>query len=393
MTVVKILAVDDEPLILQSYLKILTSGAKDSTVRSLDALAKELLDGKPSKPSSSPWERTFAVTTVQQGEEALQAVSEAVAMGNPFAVVFIDMRMPPGIDGLETAKRMLMVDGNLEIVIVTAYSDRTRTELAEALGEARFLYIQKPFHPDELLQTAQSLSARWELAREQERLDRDKEIFARNMSHELRHPLQVVLGICDTLLSCEMEEAQRQQFIRDIHSEAQRLAELVEKLRMINQLDSEPSLEMQAVELKELTERVVRLLKPEAKKKHLQLTCEAPEDIPLVRGDESSLMQILINLVVNAIHYTETGSVCIRLTPKEHRVLVEVQDTGVGVAASEQKAIFRKFYRVPKQALKVRGHGLGLSIVQDLLQGHGSTIAVESNLGQGSCFFFDLFIA
>ena len=111
----------------------------------------------------------FQVTTVNQGLLALEEASKAINYGNPYLIATIDMRMPPGINGLETAKRLIEIDPSIEIVIVTAYSDTSRMSMAKELGDGRFLLLKKPFDPDELTQIVQFLANR-----------RDKEIRSEN---------------------------------------------------------------------------------------------------------------------------------------------------------------------------------------------------------------------
>ncbi len=334
------------------------------------------------------------MTTALQGQEGVAAVEEAKGRDDPFALAFIDMNMPPGIDGRETAKRILAIDGEMQIVFVTAYTERTREEIADGIGHRRFFYLKKPFDAEEIHQMAESLALRWELDREREQLDREKEIFIRNMSHELRHPLQVILGVCDTVLNCEMDDERRNQFIRDIETEARRLTKLTENLRATKETAYRSQLHNpNPINLDEIIDQVVRLLSAEAEKKGLGLRRDGSGVERKVLGDANGLVQVLINLVVNAIQYTEQGAVVIEAKREGGRIRVSVRDTGVGIAPSEQQTIFQRFYRVQDQARKVRGHGLGLSIAQEIVLAHGSRIEVDSEPGKGSRFYFGLPVA
>lgn len=157
-----VLIIDDDPKILEAYQSILNSSGT--------AYGQKL---NIFKDQSYPDEHRviqngdktiFRTTTVQQGEEGVKAVSSAIAGGSPYALVFIDMRMQFGIDGLETAQRILAIDPQIEIAIVTAYSDKSLQEMDRKLGENRFLLLKKPFDRDELMQMAQFLTFRWKLA-------------------------------------------------------------------------------------------------------------------------------------------------------------------------------------------------------------------------------------
>jgi two-component system sensor histidine kinase ChiS len=125
--------------------------------------------------------------------QGVEEVSSALRQSDPFAIAFIDMRMPPGIDGLETAQRILNVDPHIEIVILTAYSDTSLQSLAQHLGDSRFLLLKKPFDPDELTQMAQFLTFRWEIGQ----LNRAYERFVPKEFLELlnkKHITQVRIG-------------------------------------------------------------------------------------------------------------------------------------------------------------------------------------------------------
>lgn len=379
----KILVIEDEPEILKIYHKLLISFSQIS----------QNLTKKGEPPHATVEDQTqFEVTSANQGELGVQEVEVAKAMGDPFALAFIDMRMPPGIDGLETAERILAIDPNIEIVIVTAFSDRPRRDLVRALGKSRFLFLKKPFHPDELIQMAQLLTFRWQIQRERGLLDREKEMFASNMSHELNHPVHVILGVCSTLLNCEMSREQQMQFIQDIETETRRLGQMAQQLRTLADLGKTPqgSVEKQPLDLIPLVDRIVRLLRSDAEKKQLSLTREGDAPLPNVLGSEDQLGQVFLNLVSNAINYTNSGSIQIILKQQDNHVAVSVRDTGVGISQADQQLIFRKFYRVKSQALKVRGHGLGLSIVKSLVEEHQSQLTLTSKLGKGSCFSFQL---
>ena len=154
----KVLVIDDDPGILGTYQTVLSPSSDSAN------LADELFTDGPQIPSSSNRNIPFAITTVQQGLDGVQAVSSALAQGSPYAVVFTDMRMPPGIDGMETAKRIIAIDPDTEIAIVTAYSDHSLKELDDVLGQNRFLLLKKPFDSDELIQMAQFLTFRWKLS-------------------------------------------------------------------------------------------------------------------------------------------------------------------------------------------------------------------------------------
>lgn len=390
MKLSRILVIDDEPEIRKSYHKILSNYDHDDS-DDLEDLARDLFEEPEDFSASLLEEHHFEVVTAAQGLEGVGLVKQSVARKSPFSVAFIDMRMPPGMDGLETAKQIIEKDPNIEIVIVTAYADRSRKSISEAIGGHRFFYLKKPFDSDELIQLAEGLTLRWHMTREREVFEEEKRIFISNMSHELRQPLQVILGVCETLRTCEMEASRREAFLLDIETEARRLRQLAEGFRTIQQLEEDTLiLPFTNFDMNKAVDNVIRLLGKEAFQKKLYLEHEKGSDSLHVAGDENSLTQVLINLIVNGIHYTKEGGVTVQTQVDGDHVEVSVSDTGVGIPESEQEAIFKKFYRVPQYAIKIRGHGLGLTIAMEVVQAHGSVIEVESTPGEGSRFSFRL---
>lgn len=160
----RILVVDDEPAMLDSYRRSFAP-ARGQEGAALDAMAAELFgDEVATVPDDAP---AFALTYLQQGLDAVAEVERALAAGEPYAVAFIDVRMPPGIDGRETARRIRALDRDVNIVIVTGYSDFSPLEIAKVAGPAdKIFYVAKPFEVAEVVQTATALAARWRVDRE-----------------------------------------------------------------------------------------------------------------------------------------------------------------------------------------------------------------------------------
>ena len=162
----RILIVDDEPAMHDSYRRSFApAGAADTDA--LDAMAAELFgDGDANPPRTRPT-TDLALTHAMQGLDAVGLVSQAIRAGDPYAVAFIDVRMPPGIDGKETATRIRALDPDINLVIVTGYSDFSPIEISKVAGPAdKIFYIAKPFEVAEVAQMAAALSHRWQLDRE-----------------------------------------------------------------------------------------------------------------------------------------------------------------------------------------------------------------------------------
>jgi diguanylate cyclase (GGDEF)-like protein len=157
----RILIVDDEPAMHDSYRRCFAPAKPDVA---LSALAAELFGDDAPEPDAAP---AFEFTHCDQGLDAVAAVERGQAEGRPFAVAFIDIRMPPGIDGRETARRIRALDGQVNLCIVTGYSDFSPLEISRAAGPAdKIFYIAKPFEVAEIQQTATALAERWRADRE-----------------------------------------------------------------------------------------------------------------------------------------------------------------------------------------------------------------------------------
>ncbi|WP_066651103.1 MULTISPECIES: putative bifunctional diguanylate cyclase/phosphodiesterase [Sphingomonas] len=155
----RILIIDDEPAMHDSYRQCFAPASGGT----LDAMAAELFgdDDTPAPADDAP---EFALTHAMQGLDGVAEVEKARVAGDPFAVAFIDIRMPPGIDGRETAKRIRALDPDINLVIVTGYSDFSPIEIAKVAGPAdKIFYIAKPFEVDEIVQTATALTKRWQI--------------------------------------------------------------------------------------------------------------------------------------------------------------------------------------------------------------------------------------
>jgi len=181
----RILIVDDEPGMHQSYRQCFRRAGGDQG-HALDAMAAELF-GDEAAPAAAEEPAGFETVHCMQGVEGVEAVAAGLARGERFAVAFIDVRMPPGIDGKETAKRIRQLDPDINLVIVTGFSDFSPLEISRAAGPAdKIFYIAKPFQAEEVVQTAIALSHRWEadraLAAAMTRLEEQKAELAANES-------------------------------------------------------------------------------------------------------------------------------------------------------------------------------------------------------------------
>jgi two-component system phosphate regulon sensor histidine kinase PhoR len=227
---------------------------------------------------------------------------------------------------------------------------------------------------------------------EVERLNRIRQDFVANVSHELKTPLTSVRGYAETLLEGGLEDlAHREEFVRIIRDQATRLQDLVEDLLSLAELERpDARLRLETFDLRAAAERQVAAFQDRAAQVGLALRTEPGEPTNVV-ADRGRVEQVLANLLDNALKYTERGSVTVAVGEGEGFAWCEVRDTGPGIAAPDRERIFERFYRVDKARSREKGGtGLGLAIVKHILALHDGVIDVQSSVGRGSTFRFEL---
>ncbi len=223
------------------------------------------------------------------------------------------------------------------------------------------------------------------------RLEKIKSDFVLNVSHELRTPLTSIKGYADTIDEGSLSEENR-HYLTIIRRNTERLINIVGDLLTLSKLEErEFALSLEPVALPFLIERVLKLFEDQARSKGFSLKMEAPEDLPPVLGDPFKLEQVFINLLDNAMKYTDAGGIAITVALSGDEVIAKVSDTGTGIPQEHIPRIFERFYVVDKsRSKKMGGTGLGLSIVKHIVLLHNGTVRVESAAGKGSAFIVSL---
>ncbi|MEO0085941.1 MAG: ATP-binding protein [candidate division WOR-3 bacterium] len=207
-----------------------------------------------------------------------------------------------------------------------------------------------------------------------------------NVSHELRTPLTAIRGFVETMEETATPDTAR--YLEVIRRHTDRLTNLVQDLLILSELEErEPRLEVEKVDLRPLVAGVLAMFEGSAAAKGLTLALKAPEEEFQVNGDRFRLEQVFINLVDNAVKYTERGGVTVTLAREVSVVRAEVEDTGIGIEASHLPRLFERFYVVDKsRSRSAGGTGLGLSIVKHIVLLHRGDITVSSTPGAGTRF-------
>jgi two-component system phosphate regulon sensor histidine kinase PhoR len=226
------------------------------------------------------------------------------------------------------------------------------------------------------------------------RLENLRREFVSNVSHELKTPLTAIRAYTETLLEGAIDDGEHnRRFVARIDEQAHRLHVLILDLLQIARLEAEQDVfDIHAVAVKEVIQLCLEQQQALAESKEVVLTAEVPGAQLHVMADEEGLLQILNNLVNNALNYTPLGGrVIVHCGASSAGVRIQVEDTGCGIPEEHLPRIFERFYRVDKaRSRELGGTGLGLSIVKHLVQVFGGTIEVHSQLGKGSVFSVEL---
>ena len=225
-------------------------------------------------------------------------------------------------------------------------------------------------------------------------LDRLKTQFIANMSHELRTPLNSIIGFSRVILKGidgPLTEAQRQD-LTAIHNAGQHLLGLINDILDLSKIEAgRMELQFSEVDMREIIRGVMSTAVGLTRDKPIELRQEVPEDLPPVWADPQRARQVLLNLVSNAVKFTDQGFIAVRAWADESFVTIAVQDTGIGIPKEKQEEIFQEFTQVESGTTRrYGGTGLGLAIARRLVELMGGRIWVESEVGKGSTFFFTL---
>lgn len=292
---------------------------------------------------------------------------------------FEDLLGAHGVEG-RTLWELVRAPRLIELVQEARSTGERRSEEV-AWGEGWLLCtVQRMAGQEELIVSLQDTS-------DIRRLEMVKRDFVVNASHELRTPLTSIRG------SLEMLEGQlsgdSERWVEAIRRNAQRMSAIVEDLLLLSRLEAkgmESSSEPAA--LGRIVADVTGMFANRAQARGLRLTVSVPESLPSIQGDSFLIEQMLVNLLDNALKFTEDGEVQVSVRQEEAGWMrIEVSDTGIGIAEEHIPRLFERFYVVDKsRSRKLGGTGLGLSIVKHIVQSHGGTVAVESTLGRGTRF-------
>jgi two-component system phosphate regulon sensor histidine kinase PhoR len=225
---------------------------------------------------------------------------------------------------------------------------------------------------------------------EVQRTEQIRRDFVANVSHELRTPLAALKSVVETLAEGALEdESVAHEFLRRADAEVDRLVQLVEELLELSRIESgEQPLQLRETDVAAFLTETAERLRPHARRAHLNLHIELSPDLGVVQLDGSRVERAVLNLLHNAIKFTPSGGdVTLAAWREDGALLVQVRDTGTGIAQSDLSRIFERFYKAD-QSRASGGSGLGLALVKHAVEAHGGTVQVESEQTKGSVFSF-----
>ena len=221
------------------------------------------------------------------------------------------------------------------------------------------------------------------------KLEQVRADFVANVTHEIKTPLTAIIGFVETLQQGAIDDrVKAQKFLLTIHENAQRLNRLVDDLLTLSSIElGETKLHLEGLALEDVFETALTLISLRAALKNVRIQRDVQPGLPMVRADRDRLVQILVNVLDNAVKFTsEGGSVSITASPEvQGSVVIKITDTGIGISKSELPRLGERFYRIDKtRSREMGGTGLGLSIVKHLMKAHEGSMEIESTLGKGT---------
>jgi len=428
----RILLIDDSPAIHEDFRKILAT--EEAGHSALDEARAAFLGSQSAATSPARAATVFELDSAMQGDEGYGMVRAARKQGRPYALAFVDVRMPPGWDGIETIAKLWEVDHELQVVICTAYSDYSWEETFQKLGRVdRLLILKKPFDPIEISQLATALTEKWNVARrvaclieelrgkEQEarsyassletlnralstskaaaeRAAEMKSEFLVHLSSEISGKVGAVLGQVEALRRPASGDRVPLDQLESVCESSRYLISTLDDILDITRLETgQMELELDGFSPLQLAQDVVEEFRERATAKGLELALETVGPInESLCTDQRRVRQILWNLLDNAVKYTDAGSVRLvvgmDLTDSWESSLFrfEVRDTGCGIPPGISGGLFEPFQSCDPSpdgsSGGVPGAGVGLAFARRVARMLDGDLSVESTQGEGSVF-------
>ncbi|MBF0383926.1 MAG: response regulator [Magnetococcales bacterium] len=419
----RLLVADDEQSVLKVYTDILApnNGVKESL--ELSDLRSQLFGNEDPQQKEVEYE----ITTCQQAQDVVDKVTESLQKEKPYSVVFLDVRMPPGQDGIWAAEKIRHLDPNVGIVIVTGFSDHGLDEISQrVMPRDKLLYLKKPFSPEEILQITASFSEKWSieqaLKNRTAELESSLEILQKTQDHMIQterltalgelvagisHEINTPLGISFTAISHLQNQARQltellkigklsrsamERLLNDIVSSSdlvygnlERATQLIQSFKAVSV--DQTSQQKRKFNLRTYLDEIFSSLRPKFKNTQHEVNIECPENL-IIDSYPGIISQIITNFVVNSLTHGfakgTSGAISIKVISSPDWIKMVYQDDGLGLDQETKKRIFEPFFTTARDQ---DGSGLGMHIVYNLItQELGGSVQCESEPGEGVSF-------
>ncbi len=220
--------------------------------------------------------------------------------------------------------------------------------------------------------------------------EKQKQFFA-DIAHEVRNPLHTISGTIEMLQIEALSKEKKAQYMVTMQNQVERVVRLFNDIKMLQRYDmDEHFIDKEAVEIGSFLENIITTYEPLAQEKNIELTLKISTNTS-VHADRDKLDQVMDNLIMNALKYTNEGSIKVLCEQIETQIQISVEDTGIGIASEHLDRLFDRFYRTDKARSRDKGGtGLGLAVARGILKAHDTDILVSSEVGKGSRFYFQL---
>jgi len=355
----KILIIDDEEVVLDSCTLILEGG-------------------------------DYSVTTASNGLLGLKLVEDIQP-----DLVFIDLKMP-GIPGIEVLEKITEINPTIVSIVITGYA--TVTSAVEAMKKGAYDFLPKPFTPDEFRIITKRGLERRKLMLEAIALRKEKELlrenFAAIVSHELKSPLGAIQQNLYAL-SGELTGIVSENQLAKIERMKIRIDDLLKLinswLRVYSVDISKIKDNFSTISVSSLITKAIETIEPHAVRKDISVIQTVDESVSSVEGDEGSLMEVLVNIIGNAVKYSFPGSkIKVNATEKDGNIEISVIDSGVGIQEEELPNVLSDFFRGKTDQSGTDSHGIGLTISKRIIEAHDGSISVTSKANEGTTFIISI---
>ncbi len=304
------------------------------------------------------------VVLAHDGATALKQIKKA-----PPSLILLDVMMP-GMDGYEVTRRIRQ-DKNIPFIPILLVTAREESSLVDGLDAGADEFVRKPFVIEELQARVRSM------LRLKETIDQ-RENFVSCLTHDLRTPLVAANRMLDLITQQAFGDVtgEQQEAISNIVSSNNNMLKMLNTLLETHHYElGQKTLSFIPVNLQQLIDEVHSELQPLAIEKGIKLISNSADDVPEIQGDRLELRRVITNLVSNAIKFTDQGSIKVSLSHNDSEVLVQVEDTGIGISPQEQETIFQRYHQGNHRR---SGKGLGLYLCQQIVNAHQGKLAVQS---------------